>query len=65
MRWTQIKLYSIAAPLALLPLMDFSFEQIGPYLKGTEFRSFVAQMISAVISNTIDAFLVAAIGVVA
>jgi hypothetical protein len=60
MRSTRNTLYSFAVPLMLLatPLMDFSFSQIGPYLKGTEFRSFIGEIIIQIVSGVMDAFLV-------
>ena len=53
----QIKLYSLALPMAVLPVLAFSFDQIGPYLKGTEFRTFVASLLSQLISGTVDAYI--------
>ena len=61
MRWNRIKLYSIAAPLALLPVLDISFSQVGPYLKGMEFRVFLAEIITQVISGVVDAAIITGI----
>lgn len=47
-------LYSLAAPLALLPVlpvMEFSFSQIGPFLRGTEFQTLVAEVLTQVFSG--------------
>lgn len=59
MRWTQIKLYSITAPLALFALLDMSFDQIDNYIKGTEFRSILAEVITQLIGGVIDALILA------
>ena len=40
MRYLQAKLYSIAAPLILLPIMDMGVSQVPDYLRGAEFRNF-------------------------
>jgi len=60
MRSTRNTLYSFAVPLMFLvtPLMDFSFSQVGPYLKGTEFRSFIGEILIQIVSGVMDAFLV-------
>jgi hypothetical protein len=57
----QIKLYSFSLPLAIVPVLAFSFDQIGPYLKGMEFRAFIASVISQLISGTVDAFITAGV----
>ena len=54
-----IRLYSFAAPLALLPILDFSFSAIGPYLKGTEFRTLIAEVFTQALSGVGNAFLTA------
>ncbi len=62
MKNTSLKLYSIAAPLLLaLPVMDFSFGAIVPYLKGTEFRTLLATLFSQVASGFVDAFITAGV----
>ena len=60
MRSIRNTLYSFAVPLMFLvtPLMDFSFSQIGPYVKGTEFRSFIGEILIQIVSGVMDAFLV-------
>lgn len=60
MRSTRNTLYSFAVPVMFLvtPLMDFSLSQIGPYVKGTEFRSFIGEIIIQIVSGVMDAFLV-------
>jgi len=57
MRSVQTKLYSLAAPLALLPLMDFSFSEVGDFLRGVEFRSLLSETIIQVISGVADAVI--------
>ena len=59
MRSTRNTLYSFAVPLVFIatPLMDFSFSQIGPYLKGTEFRTFLGEIIIQIITGVMDAFI--------
>ncbi len=54
-----LKLYSFTLPLALLPLMDFSLAQIPKYLKGLEFRTFLAEIVIQVFSGVADAAIVA------
>jgi len=66
MRSTRNTLYSFAVPLVFIatPLMDFSFSQIGPYVKGTEFRTFIGEIIIQIISGVMDAFIVGATQVI-
>jgi hypothetical protein len=45
----------------LLPVMGFGFDQIVPYVKGTEFRTLLAELLSQVFSGFADAFLGAGI----
>ena len=54
---TQIKLYSLSLPLAIIPVLAFSFDEVGPYLKGMEFRQFIASALTQLISGTVDAFI--------
>ena len=61
MRWTQIKLYSITAPLVILPMLGFSFSQIDDYIKGTEFRTLAAEVVSGLLGSVFDFALIAAI----
>ena len=58
---TQIKLYSLSLPLAIIPVLAFSFDQIVPYLKGMEFRQFLASVITQLISGTVDTLITAGI----
>lgn len=53
-----IRLYSWMGPLALLPLMDFSFDQVPVYLKGLEFRNFLAEIIAQLIVGVVDAIII-------
>lgn len=61
----QIKLYSFTLPLLLLPLMDITFSGIWDYMRGLEFRSLMAQVVTQVISGVVDAFIIAGFGVIA
>ncbi|GMU21125.1 MAG: hypothetical protein AMXMBFR13_12180 [Phycisphaerae bacterium] len=56
-----VTLYSFTAPLALMPLMGFGFDQIVPYLKGAEFRSILAEMLTQLVSGVVDAAIIAAV----
>ena len=58
MRRLQTTLYSFAAPWLLLPVMDFSFGQIAPYLKGLEFRAFISEIITQLIAGVFDAGII-------
>ena len=49
------------SPLWLLPLMDFSFDQIYEYLKGPEFRALIAEAITQLIAGVVDAAIIGAI----
>jgi hypothetical protein len=59
----QSTLYGFAFPFAALPLMDFSFSQIGPYLRGEEFRAFMAEFVVQLTSGVVDAVILAAFGI--
>lgn len=61
MRLNSIKLYSFAAPLFLLPLMDITFSGAMDYVKGMEFRSFMAEIVTQVFSGMADAFIISAV----
>lgn len=61
MRMSTVRLYSFTAPLALLPLLDFGFDQIIPYLKGQEFRSLMAEVVTQVFAGVADAFISAVV----
>ena len=56
-----IKLYSVSLPLAIVPVLAFSFNQIGPYLKGMEFRQFLAGLVAQLIAGTADALIYAGV----
>lgn len=58
MRRFQTTLYGFAAPWLLLPVMDFSVEQIVPYFKGLEFRAFISEIISQLIAGVFDAGII-------
>ncbi len=59
MRMSSIKLYSFTAPLALLPLMSFSFDQVIPYLKGPEFRLILTEILIQAYSSIADTVILA------
>lgn len=54
MNETSIKLYSLAAPLIV---MGFGFNQIIPYMKGVEFRTLLAELLSQLVSGVADAVI--------
>ncbi|MCL2330153.1 MAG: hypothetical protein FWC56_02500 [Phycisphaerae bacterium] len=56
-----IKLYSVSLPLAVAPILAFSFDQIGPYLKGMEFRQVLASLVAQLISGTANAFIISGV----
>ncbi len=45
------KLYSLAAPLALLPIMNFSFSEVGDFLRGTDFRTLISEIVTQLLSG--------------
>ena len=57
MRSIQTKLYSIAAPLALLPLMDMSAGQVPGWFKGDEFLTLLSEIIIQVFSGFVNAII--------
>lgn len=61
MRLNQIKLYSIAAPLAVLPLLDITLSGVWDYMRGMEFRAFLAEIVTQVFSGVADAFIISAV----
>ena len=54
-----IKLYALTAPFALLPLMDFSLNQVPKYLKGIESRAFLAEVLTQITTGIVDAYIIA------
>jgi hypothetical protein len=58
MRSTQIRLYSFVLPL--LPVL-FSFSQIPKYIRGTEFRAILAELLVQVTSGVVDAVIITAV----
>ena len=54
-----IRLYSFTLPLALWPLMDFSLGEVPRYLRGVEFRAFLSELITQVISGVADTAIIA------
>lgn len=57
----QIKLYSLTAPLVMLPLLDITVSGVWDYLRGMEFRTFAAEIITQVVSGVADAFIISAV----
>ncbi|HSW45637.1 MAG TPA: hypothetical protein VLM89_08705 [Phycisphaerae bacterium] len=53
-------LYSIAVPLMFLftPLMGVSASELGDYLKGTEFRTFIGEIFIQIIGGIVNAFII-------
>ena len=60
MRLTQTKLYSLATPLALLPLLDFSLSEIPQWFLGTEFRTLISAILIQVFSDLADVLIASA-----
>ncbi len=61
MRNASIKLYGLAAPLLLLPVMGFGWDQVIPYIKGAEFRTLLAALLSQVASGVVDFVITAGV----
>jgi len=59
MRSIRTSLYSFAVPLMLvvLPVMNFSVNQIGDYIRGTEFRQFTGEILIQLASGLADAVI--------
>lgn len=57
----QIKLYSFAAPLIMLPLLDITASGVWDYLRGMEFRSFAAEIITQLVSGVADALIISVV----
>jgi hypothetical protein len=57
MRRKMITLYSWALPLALLPVLDFSFGQIPSWVKGTEFRGLMSGLLTDVFTQIANVFI--------
>ena len=57
MQCAQPKLYSLAAPLAFLPVMGFSFSEIGDFFRGMEFRTLFSELVVQLISGVADAII--------
>jgi len=56
----QIKLYSFTAPLAL-PLLGIGLGDVWDYMRGMEFRVFLAEIVTQVVSGVADAFIISAV----
>lgn len=57
MQRKMIRLYSWALPLAILPVLDFSFGQVPIWLKGTEFRGLVSGFMTEIFTQFANAFI--------
>ncbi len=57
MRNASVRLYSLAAPLLMVPVVGFAWDQVVPYLKGTEFRTLLAELLSQVAAGVADAVI--------
>ena len=62
MRYLQTKMYSLSALLIMLPLMEMEISELPDYLRGTEFISFLAQVITQLITGVVDAFIAIFLG---
>ena len=65
MRFRQIKLYSFAAPLAMLPVLGIGLQDVWNYMRGMEFRGFLAEVVTQLASGVADAFIRSAFGLAA
>ncbi len=58
----QIKLYSFAAPLVMMPLLaDITVSGVWDYVRGMEFRTFMAQIVAQLISGVADAVIISGV----
>ena len=48
------RLFSIVAPFATLPLMDFHVSEIPDWFAGTEFKLLVSQILTQIFSGFVD-----------
>lgn len=58
MRFARIRLYSVAAPLALLPLLNMRLSQVDDWIVGPEGRALISQFLVQILSGVIDAVIV-------
>lgn len=56
-----VKLYAFTIPLMLWPIMDFSISEIPDYIKGFEFRQFLAAIVSELLAGVTDAAIISAV----
>jgi hypothetical protein len=61
MRFNQIKLYSFTVPLALMPLLRIGLSDVWDYMRGMEFRAFMAEITTQVVSGVADAFIISVV----
>ena len=59
MRFTQLKVYGLAASLAVLPVMEFSMGGVWDWLRGAEFRTYLASALSEIGASLMDAMVTA------
>jgi hypothetical protein len=59
MRSMQTTLYSVAVPAMFLvaPLMDTGISEVGAYVRGTEFRTFISEVVIQLLSGIVDALI--------
>jgi len=59
MRTSRATLYSVAVPLMFLvvPLLSVSGSELGDYIKGSEFRTFLGEILIQLVSGIMDAFI--------
>ena len=62
MRSNPIRLYSLAAPLAFLPVLNFSFSKVPGWFLGTEFRTMLSEILVQIFSGISDAILLVLAG---
>ena len=63
MRSLQVRLYGFA-PLALLPLMDFSISEIPDWFKSDEFKNLAGELVIQFLSGIVSAIIQTAFGLV-
>ena len=59
MRPIQTTLYSFAIPFVALPVMAFSLAEIPAFIKGTEFRALIAEVLIQIATGVVDAGIIA------
>jgi|GEM_PF-1214537 len=57
MKCASVRLLSVTWPFCVIPLLDVSVDQIGPWFTGTEFRLLVSQVITQILGGLVGALL--------